>query len=174
MNKYVAFLRGINVGGNKKVSMSDLKKAFEELDFQKVNTLLNSGNIVFESTKKSPSAHVIEKKLEQAIGFNIAVILRPFRDIDDMIRSDHFKDINVTSETRLYVTLLDKPYRGGLKIPYTVEGFNIISVTHDTVYSVLTVSPKRGTTDAMRILEKEFGKLITTRNWNTIGKISKK
>jgi len=46
--KYVAFLRGINVGGHHKVPMADLRKELEKLGFENVMTLLNSGNIIFE------------------------------------------------------------------------------------------------------------------------------
>lgn len=47
--KYIALLRGINVGGNHKVPMSDLKKSFEAEGFQNVTTYINSGNVIFES-----------------------------------------------------------------------------------------------------------------------------
>lgn len=51
MTKYVAFLRGINVGGKSKVPMSELKKLFDELGFQNVRTYINSGNVIFEAFK---------------------------------------------------------------------------------------------------------------------------
>lgn len=47
--KYIALLRGINVGGNNKVPMSDLKKSFENVGFSAVSTYINSGNVIFES-----------------------------------------------------------------------------------------------------------------------------
>lgn len=47
MNRYVAFLRGINVSGHHKVPMADLRKEMEKLNFEKVITILNSGNIIF-------------------------------------------------------------------------------------------------------------------------------
>jgi uncharacterized protein (DUF1697 family) len=53
MIKYVAFLRGINVGG-RIIKMADLKVCFEKMDLNNVATLLNSGNVVFESDLKAP------------------------------------------------------------------------------------------------------------------------
>lgn len=53
MTKYVALLRGINVGGKNKVPMSELKKCFEELGFQNVSTYINSGNVIFESDENA-------------------------------------------------------------------------------------------------------------------------
>ena len=47
--KYVALLRGINVGGNNKVSMTELKTCLEEAGFENVSTYINSGNVLFES-----------------------------------------------------------------------------------------------------------------------------
>lgn len=49
MNRYISLLRGINISGKNKISMSELKKGFEELDFENVKTHLNSGNIIFSS-----------------------------------------------------------------------------------------------------------------------------
>ena len=51
MDKYISILRGINVGGNRKILMKDLKVLFEKLVFLKVETFIQSGNVVFESEK---------------------------------------------------------------------------------------------------------------------------
>ena len=47
MKRYIAFLRGINVGGKNKIPMAELKKEFEKLGFREVKTYLNSGNVAF-------------------------------------------------------------------------------------------------------------------------------
>lgn len=91
-----------------------------------------------------------------------------------MIDTNPFKNISVTPETRLYVTfLLGKP-KHNLQIPYESheKDFKILSVSNGEVISVLTLSPKRRTPEAMTIIEKEFGKNVTTRNWNTVVKIA--
>ena len=91
-----------------------------------------------------------------------------------MVASDPFKGITVMPRTRLYVTFLGERPKATLKIPYESPGrdFRILRLGDGALFSVLTLSPTHGTTDAMEILEKEFGKAITTRNWNTIGKIA--
>ena len=61
--RYVAFLRGINVGGHHKVPMAELRLIMEELGFEKVITLLNSGNIIFDATTKYPED--LEKKSQR-------------------------------------------------------------------------------------------------------------
>ncbi len=69
--KYIALLRGINVGGKNKVSMKELKKVFEELEFTEVSTYLNSGNVLFESEKKDIPALIAlcEEAIEKHFGF---------------------------------------------------------------------------------------------------------
>lgn len=76
---YVALLRGINVGGNKKVEMSKLKKVFESLGFANVSTYINSGNVIFQSNKKGFSQ--IETVLEKSFGFEIRVVIRDAENI---------------------------------------------------------------------------------------------
>lgn len=51
MKRYIAFLRGINISGKNKVSMAELKKGFERLDYTEVKTYLNSGNVIFQVMK---------------------------------------------------------------------------------------------------------------------------
>ena len=84
-NSYVALLRGINVGGNKKVPMAELKTLFEK-EFDNVRTILNSGNVVFESeTKPSPTKtqHLIEKHFK----FTVATQIFPLNKIEDFLKN---------------------------------------------------------------------------------------
>ncbi|MGH7158069.1 MAG: DUF1697 domain-containing protein [Candidatus Saccharimonadales bacterium] len=65
MIKYLALLRGINVGGNNKIKMTDLKACFEKLGFANVTTYIQSGNVVFEAPKTDTP--ILAKKIEQAL-----------------------------------------------------------------------------------------------------------
>ena len=105
MAKYLAFLRGINVGGNKSVPMAKAKFVMEELGFTEVRTVLASGNIIFEGRKENPSilAKKIGTRLEQVFGFTIPVIIRDAVQIEKIAESDTFKGIEVKKDTRLYV-----------------------------------------------------------------------
>ncbi|HLL60890.1 MAG TPA: DUF1697 domain-containing protein [Candidatus Nitrosocosmicus sp.] len=174
--KYIAFLRGINVGGHSKVSMTELKKLLESLSFKHVKTLLNSGNIVFESDEmdKSKLKVMIEKHLEEKFGFKILIIVRSHEEIQKLVASNPFNGIDCNSETRFYVTFLAEISDTNLSIPYesSDKNFKIISANNTEVISLLTITKNKKTTDAMKILEKEFGKNVTTRNWNTVKKLS--
>jgi uncharacterized protein (DUF1697 family) len=174
--KQVAFLRGINVGGAKIVKMEALKKAFEELGFREVKTLLASGNVAFASAP-GPAAELarkIEEGLKKAFGHEVRVMLRPLEALQKVAAANPFKGIKVTPDTRLYVTFFDgKTRNAGLKIPYESPdgGFRIVKVAGGEIFSVVDAARGGHTLDAMAVLEKEFGKTITTRNWNTINKL---
>ena len=175
MAKYAAFLRGINVGG-RTIKMDKLRYLLETKGFQKVHTLLASGNVVLESKLGTAAMRAkIERAIKEAFGFEVHVIVRRAREILDLVKENPFKAVEVTPKTRLYVTFLSKPPKSKLKVPYTALGGNykILKVAKGHVISVITLTPKSGTVNAMEILGKEFGDEITTRNWNTITKLAK-
>ena len=77
MKKFIALLRGINVSGQKKIKMSDLKLLFEDLGFQNVETYIQSGNVIFSSKEKSIKK--LESKISSGIkskyGFDVPVLV---------------------------------------------------------------------------------------------------
>ncbi len=172
--KYVALLRGINVGGHHKVPMATLRETLEKRGFQNVKTLLNTGNVVFEAEQEDENAlaEKLAAHLQSTFGFPVPVIIRTADEIGKLVAANPFEKINVTKKTRLYATFLPDVPESNLSIPYTsLDGaYQIISILKNTVFSVLDLD-KSGSVDAMKILEKEFGKNITTRNWNTVLKI---
>lgn len=178
MTTYIALLRGINVGGHSIIKMETLKAIFESLNFTQVYSVLATGNVVFQSTPKDYSD--IEKKIEKALrdklDRTIIVIVRSLDSIQELMDSNPFKRIPVTTHTRLYVSFIKSPHKSSLKIPYTSpeKEFTILRASDTEVCSVLTLSAATKTTQAMNIIEKEFGKATTTRNWNTILKFIKK
>jgi uncharacterized protein (DUF1697 family) len=173
---YIAFLRGINVGGNVLIKMDDLKKVFESLAFGNVKTVLASGNVIFESRDTNPEKIqlILEEALFNKYNHKIGVIIRTQSDLKKLASRAPFRNVIVTPNTRLYVTFLPQDAKKtALKIPYeSPDKVYIIShVTSTEVLSVMTVSPSHHTTDLMNVLDHEFGKNVTTRNWNTILKL---
>jgi len=177
--RYVAFPRGINVGGHKPVKMADLHATFVAMGFHNVKTVLVSGNVIFETPPGAGlpgnvldlAAH-IEQRLKQVFGYSIAVALRTVANLQRLVDSDPFKGVAIAPDTRLYVTFLSDPAKSRPDFTYSAPGgdLRIVRVGPGEVCSVLTLSPARGTTDLMALLEKEFGGGVTTRNWNTVGK----
>jgi uncharacterized protein (DUF1697 family) len=174
----VAFLRGINVGGKNILKMETVKQAFTELGFANVKTVLASGNVLFDSPIRAARnlTSTIETQLSSISGREIFVITRSQEYINELLKRNPFGKIKVTPQTRLYVTFLPNKSSSRLKLPHKVDrgNFVILSATDTEVFSVLTVTTDYNSTDGMKILEREYGKKITTRNWNTIEKVAKR
>ena len=171
----VAFLRGINVGGHHKVPMGELKATLTSMGFSNIKTLLNSGNVVFTTSPTEIAA--LEKDmaevLKQKFGFPIPVLIRKTEDIQRIVASNPFKDIEVHKDLRLYITFLRNDVKDNLNLPWTSPdgAFRILSSDDKMLVSTVDIS-KTKTTDAMGLLEKHHSKDITTRNWNTLVKIT--
>ena len=169
MKQYCVFLRGINVGGNNLIKMSDLKKSFESIGLKNVIPILASGNIIFEADSLLDIKEKIEEKLMNEFGRNVNVIIRTKQEIEEIVKSNQFEKIKITPQIRLYITLLPKE----TEIPANLTlGFKIVKSTKLEIFSVLDLDQK--STDMMTTLDKKFGKNITTRSWNTIQKILEK
>jgi len=171
---YVAFLRGINIGGHKPIKMEALKEAFALLGFQNIKTVLASGNVIFQNGARSPIAvQKIEQVLKEKLGHEIRIILRTLTEIQRLADSEPFKQVKITPSTRRYVTFLSSKRTGGSEGSHRTpeKDVDIAYFSETEVCSVVVFSHTRQTSRMMYTLEKEFGRDITTRNWNTIRKI---
>ena len=177
MAKYVAFLRGINVGGHHKVPMKELKDILQNMGFKNIITLLNSGNVIFETNqaKISELESQIAQQLNSSFGFPIPVIIRSAENLKQLILSNPFSGIEITNETRLYISFLRNKPQTDLLLPWISEdkSFHILQIDGANIISVLDLGIGK-TVKGMEALEKLFGKDITTRNWNTILRIGYK
>lgn len=172
--KYVVLLRGINVGGHKKVPMARLREVLTEAGYSGVKTLLASGNVVLESPEETVS-HLetkISTLLEAAFGFTIPVLIRTRAEMLKLIQEDPFRDIEVHKDIRLYVTFLRNEPKTPIEAPWVSpdRSYRVLAVKDRVLLSVLDVSVVK-TVDAMDDQGKSLGKDITTRNWNTVLKI---
>jgi uncharacterized protein (DUF1697 family) len=157
--------------------MAELRKEMEHLNFEKVETILNSGNIIFDAITDDTDnlEKIISEQLETVFGFHIPTILRTSEMICGLLDNDPFKDITLTKDIRLYVSFLKKENKINLTLPWTNDdnSFKIIGKSNKTIFSVLDLSITK-TPKGMEALEKYYGTDITTRNWNTIKRIEKK
>lgn len=75
--RYVALLRGINVGGRNKIAMADLRSTFEAEGYESVRTYINSGNVLFDAGAPPKSLEGdLEAMLERRFGFPLVVVVR--------------------------------------------------------------------------------------------------
>lgn len=166
-------MRGINVSG-KTVKMEALKKAFSELGFEEIQTLLASGNVVFLAAHNDEKlmTQQIEEKLRTVFGFEISLQVRPYEYIKELVMTDPFKRLDPNSHVKCFVTFLASNTKSTIVIPFLSpdKTFEIISMTKGELFHIVQLEGK--TTDAMEMIDKKFGKKVTTRNWNTIKKIA--
>src|SRR5262249_29346039 len=172
MTEYVAFLRGINVGGHGAVSMEDLKKAFEHCDFKDVKTIATSGNVAFSS----PMTEVaIVKKAQAALqkrfGRETPVHVRSRDELRKMVEADPYKGFAIPKDAKRVITFLDASAKTALKLPHHQDGASILRIKDGVAYSAYLRSPKGAV--FMRVLEQAFGKAITRRTWDMITRLLK-
>jgi uncharacterized protein (DUF1697 family) len=171
MSKYAAFLRGINLG-KRQIKMADLKSTLERMGLENVKTILASGNVIFTSSGNSDKLkREIEAEIKRKFRFDVHVLLRTGKEMAALVKKDPFKSVKLTPHTRLYITFLSEAPKSKLKVPYKKGDFTLQEITKTHLVSIL--GPKTSSPDVMDFLGKEFGKEITTRNWNTIIKIHK-
>jgi uncharacterized protein (DUF1697 family) len=175
--KYVALLRGINVGGNKKVSMDTLKNVMTDAGFANVETLLNSGNVMFEAKETDLDKLTGElcRLFSNTFGFDIPTLVRTEDEIRKLIQRDPFKNEKKTDEVHFYITFLSEEPLKQINAPYksTELSFQILESHNDYVVSIVNRDAQRNSTDYMQFMGIHYGKKITTRNWNTVKKLIK-
>ena len=130
MTTHIGLLRGINVGGHKPVGMSDLRSLLEDLGFDDVRSLLQTGNLVFRSGSKA-GAHLerlLETEAEKRLGLSTAFLVRTANEWDAIIKSNPFPDEAQSDPAHLVVLFLkDAPPPGGVKaLEAEIKGPEII------------------------------------------------
>src|SRR5713226_331081 len=103
--RYVALLRGINVGGKKLIKMDDLRRVVESLGLRNVSTFIQSGNVLFEASAANRSALTtkIEKKLLKTFGHEVTVVLQTIDELKDILKRSPFKKIKPGADVMMFV-----------------------------------------------------------------------
>lgn len=167
MPRYVAFLRGVSPMN---ANMSDLRSCFEMIGFSDVKTVLSSGNVVFTGARSSKSslAKVIESGMAKYLPQSFPVIVRERNHLLTLLKADPYSNFRVSPDAKRVVTLLSKPHQGKLSFPLELEGAQILLMKGNEVFTTYVPS-ERGPV-FMKLIEKTFGKNVTTRTWDTIKK----
>ena len=94
---YISLLRGINVSGQKKIKMTDLKKMYESLGFKKVATYIQSGNVVFESkeTGSQQIADTIKAQIAKDFGYEVKVMVFDVDVFTKKVQQHPFSEVEV-------------------------------------------------------------------------------
>ena len=174
MNTYIALLRGINVGGQKKIKMIELKAHLEALGFQDIRMYIQSGNIVFR--QKATDLVVLENAIRQKIlekyGFEVPTIIKTLSELEYTLSHNPFLKDPDKDPKRLYVTFLS----------------DVPSSAHITTLQSVDYSPEEYILDGKEIyffspvgygrakmnnnfFENKLKLAATTRNWATVNKL---
>lgn len=175
--RYVALLRSVNVGGKNILKMEDLRSLFHQMKFSEVTSYIQSGNILFESDPFYPEE--LEKNIEQQIQAQfrkeIMVMVRSVKAIENLIGQNPFEQYQKIPEIKLYVSFLKS--RPGEVPPLPIisikDGLEIIQV-NDQYAFVTSRKVRRMYGFPNNLVEKELNIPATTRNWNTLLKMTQK
>lgn len=172
--KYVAFLRGINLG-KRNIKMEDLRTVFEGLGLNDVASVIASGNVLF-STSSPPDAKQVSAALLAKFGFEVGVIIRSIKDLNNLILSTPFADYEASKDIKLYLTLGSEKIEARLKnITNQLGDYDLVRIDEMGYFTVAYRQPNGRFGAGLDKLERIFSDtIITTRNWNTIAKIVKK
>lgn len=175
MKKYLAILRGINVGGKRKLLMADLKLICEEIGWTDLQTYIQSGNVLFNSKKEIDTiaeAKKLEKKIKSQYNYDVPVIIISIKALEVAAKKNPFiksKDFDIK---QMHLTFLSQaPEKAPLKeikeFQYPPDEYKISGLF---VYvKVLTSYHKTKVSNGF--FEKKLKVKASTRNWKTVSKL---
>jgi uncharacterized protein (DUF1697 family) len=171
--RYVALLRGINVGGKSIVRMADLKQCLEDLGYEHVSTFIASGNVVFETSERNAAKleSAIERALEERFRLPITVVVRSRAEVGRIVKAIPAKWVGNES-VRVYVAFLRRT-RDGRKLAREIrprEGVDELVATK----SALMWATRRDALTRSGLQKLPAGaayKDMTLRNLNTTLKL---
>ncbi|WP_127583455.1 DUF1697 domain-containing protein [Paenibacillus koleovorans] len=174
---YIALLRGVNVGGNNKLKMADLKRSLESIGFKRVQTYIQSGNVLFESDEShlpKEDARSLEARMEEHIrteyGITTRVILRSADEWERIVTACPFDEEAIAAAHSLHVTLLGgSPTERELELLRSVEGlgddYRLIGLELYVLYGKSVLDSK------LSVVLQKFKTPSSARNWNTMQKL---
>lgn len=177
MQTYIALLRGINVGGHKKIIMADLRMLLAQANLANISTYIQSGNIIFES---KDTAKVLQAKIHQAIlkkyGFEVPIIVFKQSFLTQVSKENPFlkKDPNLDIKMLYVAFLSEKPSQEHLKIlREKYNGDDEFVLAKKVVYLYYKHGAGR-TKLTNNYLETHLKVSATSRNWKTTLRLTEK
>ena len=174
MPRYVALLRGINVGGNKQVAMADLRALLAGLGYTDVRTHLNSGNAVFTSAATEPAALAseIERGIQAALAMSVRCLVRSRDELRAVVDGNPLTEV-ATDGSRLAVLFLSESPDPALLAAHDPRDLapETIRLGDRAIYhwcpDGFLAAP-----DVGGFVQKHWKATVTARNWNTVRKLA--
>ena len=167
MPRYAAFLRGVSPMNCK---MPALAEALAQGGLREVKTVLSSGNVVFTA---SGTARSLERKCEAAmqqhLGRSFMSFVRPVAELEALLASDPFAGHRLPAGSKKVVTFLHAAPSAPPALPLSQDGARILALLGREAFSVYVPGPKGPV--FMALIERTFGRDVTTRTWDTLRKV---
>jgi uncharacterized protein (DUF1697 family) len=175
MTRYISILRGINVGGNRKILMKDLNSLFEKLGFSKVETYIQSGNVIFESdiNGSTPDLEVkIQRAIAETFGLDVPVIVRTADEWAQSIVNNPFWKEKDADIDRLHLTCLKEV--PSQELIEKIKLFQFLPDRYEIIGKDVFIFCAAGY-GASKLVNSFFESKLkvsaTTRNWKTVMKL---
>ena len=176
MTTCVSLFRGINVGGNHIVPMSELKSLHQTLGLQDVVTYIQSGNVVFSSGAADPAqlARLIKESFAQKFGFHSQVMVRTSAELEEIIANNPFQNQPEKEPKRVAVLFLaTRPESTTLEdLQRTYSGPEEIYLIGQELFVYYSDGMGRSKLTLL-LIEKKLKTIGTGRNWNTVLRLQK-
>jgi uncharacterized protein (DUF1697 family) len=173
MARFIALLRGINVGGRARVPMAELRELVGELGWRKVETYIQSGNLVFEAAGKAAALEdALEGVLEKRFGFSPAVIVRPAAAWKAHADSNPFPEASAAEPNRVLLALAKTAPRPGAarEIQARAAAGERVEQAGDALWFHYPAGV--GTSKlSPALIDRLAGSPVTARNWRTVQKL---
>ena len=176
MTSYVALLRGVNVGGQRKVSMGELQAALAGLGLAGVRTLLNSGNVVFRSDRDLPPATLaafLEAETDRRLGLQTEFHVRTAAEWRALTDANPLPELAASRPAHLIVSCLKAaPTPGAVaSLSAAYPGPEIIHAAGRQLYIDYSAHGVGASKLTTALLDARLGTRGTGRNWNTVLKL---
>jgi uncharacterized protein (DUF1697 family) len=149
---------------------ADLKRSFEAAGFTEVKTLLSSGNVVFTARSEKSLERKAEEAMQKELGRAFLTIVRSLEALNAILAADPYKGLRVSPAAKRIVTFLRETPAPAPKLPIELDGASILRIDGLDVFSAYLPSPKGPV--FMTLIEKTFGKAVTTRTLDTVKKVA--
>ncbi len=172
MSTYISILRGINVSGKNKIKMQDLKGLYGSLGFSNVLTYIQSGNVIFTSSKKDTAklASTIKLAIKKQFGYEVPTQVRTTAEFLKIFKNNPFKDKDLS---KVHVTFFaSAPSKDFLQDLGNAKAANEEFLLQKDVIYLYCPNGYGKTKLSNTFIEKKAKVLATTRNWKTITALS--
>lgn len=172
--KFIALLRGVNVGGNTKVNMAELRASCERLGFENVKTYINSGNVIFDAaeTDTDKIASQIHDAILSDFGLDISVMVRSAEELREIVANNPF-DGQFGNHKDMHVFFLGEelPDEKRAQLMEKHSDAEQIAVRGRTIYYLLRTSIIDSSL-GKGFLDKKLKIAATARNWRTVNTLA--